>query len=97
MAGSGAATLTRPLGADYQRQGEQMKSTRLTVGDRARAMGLNITTFGRAAELAPGTARKYFYGTINVFDGDVLERIAKALRCSVSDLFEQIDAKAHGS
>ncbi len=79
----------------YQRREDSgMKRTRLTVQDRAKAKGLNITTFSRVAELAPGTARAYWYGDVNLFDGDVLERIAKALGTDVPGLFEPIEVPA---
>jgi transcriptional regulator with XRE-family HTH domain len=67
-----------------------MKRHRLRVRELAEAKGLNITTFGRKAELAMGTARGYWYGTLKGFDADVLERVAAALDVSVSDLFESL-------
>ena len=71
-----------------------MQRHRIRVQDLAKAKGLNINTFGFAARLSPGSARAWWFGKINKFDGDVLERVADALDVSISDLFESIPPDA---
>jgi transcriptional regulator with XRE-family HTH domain len=65
------------------------------VQELARAKGYNISTFARAAGLAMNTARDYWYGTVNKFDGDVLERVAAALDVTISDLFATLPDQIH--
>lgn len=67
-----------------------MEHHRLRVQDLARARGYNISTFARAAALAMNTSRNYWYGNVNQFDADVLERIAMTLHVTISDLFEPV-------
>ena len=90
-----AATVAIGPPLDYMRKvGAGMQRHRLRVGDLARAKGYNINTFGFAAKLSAGSARVWWYGKVNKFDGDVLERIADSLDVTISDLFEAIPQDA---
>jgi len=60
----------------------------LRVRSLAEAQGLNITTLGRKAEIAYGTAHALWHDKADQLNKKTLIRVARALGVKVSDLFD---------
>jgi transcriptional regulator with XRE-family HTH domain len=69
-------------------------TTYLRVRELSEQQGLNITTLGRRAELAYGTAHALWHGSQQQLNIRTLDRVARALRVTVSDLFGDTEEDA---